>query len=111
MTNVRRLPGPIADVWEWQHDGACRGRDSASFAVTAVRTMGATPRRWAQVITPCAAWAERTHTRTVCTVIPLSSMEETTNNPDHYGVSGESVENSLRRRRVGRLSMTGTDDS
>jgi WhiB family redox-sensing transcriptional regulator len=31
MTNVRRLPGPIADIWEWQHEGACRGRDSAQF--------------------------------------------------------------------------------
>ena len=31
MANVRRLPGPIADVWEWQVDGLCRGRDSAQF--------------------------------------------------------------------------------
>lgn len=31
MANVRRLPGPIADVWEWQRFGACRGRDSAQF--------------------------------------------------------------------------------
>lgn len=31
MSTVRRLPGPIADEWEWQHRGACRGRDSAQF--------------------------------------------------------------------------------
>lgn len=31
MAHTRRLPGPIADVWEWQHQGACRGRDSAQF--------------------------------------------------------------------------------
>jgi WhiB family redox-sensing transcriptional regulator len=31
MANVRRLPGPIADVWEWQMEGLCRGRDSAQF--------------------------------------------------------------------------------
>ena len=31
MSNVRRLPGPIADVWDWQRLGACRGRDSAQF--------------------------------------------------------------------------------
>lgn len=31
MTNVSRLPGPIADVWDWQRNGACRGRDSAQF--------------------------------------------------------------------------------
>jgi WhiB family redox-sensing transcriptional regulator len=31
MTNVARLPGPIADVWDWQRLGSCRGRDSAQF--------------------------------------------------------------------------------
>ena len=31
MANVRRLPGPVADIWEWQVDGLCRGRDSAQF--------------------------------------------------------------------------------
>jgi WhiB family transcriptional regulator, redox-sensing transcriptional regulator len=31
MSNVRRLPGPIADSWDWQLRGLCRGRDSAQF--------------------------------------------------------------------------------
>jgi WhiB family redox-sensing transcriptional regulator len=31
MSNVSRLPGPSADVWDWQRFGACRGRDSAQF--------------------------------------------------------------------------------
>jgi len=31
MSNVRRLPGPVADVWDWQMAGLCRGRDSAQF--------------------------------------------------------------------------------
>jgi WhiB family redox-sensing transcriptional regulator len=31
MTNVARLPGPIADVWDWQLMGSCRGADSARF--------------------------------------------------------------------------------
>src|SRR3954469_11718548 len=31
MTNVTRLPGPIADIWDWQRMGLCRGRDSAQF--------------------------------------------------------------------------------
>ncbi|MBX6357000.1 MAG: WhiB family transcriptional regulator [Micromonosporaceae bacterium] len=31
MSNVRRLPGPVADSWDWQLRGACRGRDSAQF--------------------------------------------------------------------------------
>ncbi len=31
MSNVRRLPRPIADMWDWQRLGLCRGRDSAQF--------------------------------------------------------------------------------
>ncbi len=31
MTNVARLPGPIADVWDWQLLGSCRGQDSARY--------------------------------------------------------------------------------
>jgi WhiB family transcriptional regulator, redox-sensing transcriptional regulator len=31
MTNVTRLPGPVAEVWDWQRLGLCRGRDSAQF--------------------------------------------------------------------------------
>ncbi|HET6214710.1 MAG TPA: WhiB family transcriptional regulator [Micromonosporaceae bacterium] len=31
MANVRRLPGPVADIWDWQRHGACRGCDSAQF--------------------------------------------------------------------------------
>jgi WhiB family redox-sensing transcriptional regulator len=31
MSNVQRLPGPLADAWDWQMHGLCRGRDSAQF--------------------------------------------------------------------------------
>jgi WhiB family redox-sensing transcriptional regulator len=31
MPNLSRLPGPSADVWEWQRHGACRGRDTGQF--------------------------------------------------------------------------------
>lgn len=31
MTTARRLPSPLADLWDWQRHGACRGRDSAQF--------------------------------------------------------------------------------
>jgi WhiB family redox-sensing transcriptional regulator len=31
MANVQHLPGPIADIWEWQAIGLCRGHDSAQF--------------------------------------------------------------------------------
>jgi WhiB family redox-sensing transcriptional regulator len=31
MADIRRLPGPNADVWDWQLEGLCRGKDSALF--------------------------------------------------------------------------------
>jgi len=31
MTTVCRLPGPVADVWEWQFDGSCRSRNPDVF--------------------------------------------------------------------------------
>jgi WhiB family redox-sensing transcriptional regulator len=31
MTNVARLPGPIAEEWDWQLLGLCRGQDSGRF--------------------------------------------------------------------------------
>ncbi len=31
VTDVRRLPGPRADIWDWQRHAACRGMDSAFF--------------------------------------------------------------------------------
>ncbi len=31
MADTRRLPGPNADVWDWQLEGSCRGLDSAFF--------------------------------------------------------------------------------
>jgi WhiB family transcriptional regulator, redox-sensing transcriptional regulator len=31
MTDVRRLPGPGAEKWEWQLHGACRGENTELF--------------------------------------------------------------------------------
>lgn len=31
MADVSRLPGPLADWWDWQLHAACRGMDSAVF--------------------------------------------------------------------------------
>ncbi|MCP2165773.1 WhiB family transcriptional regulator [Goodfellowiella coeruleoviolacea] len=31
MADTRRLPGPNADIWDWQLRGSCRGMDSAFF--------------------------------------------------------------------------------
>ncbi len=31
MANLKRLPGPNADLWDWQLEAACRGLDSDVF--------------------------------------------------------------------------------
>jgi WhiB family redox-sensing transcriptional regulator len=31
MADMTRLPGPVADTWDWQRLGSCRGKDSALF--------------------------------------------------------------------------------
>jgi len=31
MADVSRLPGPNADIWDWQLRAACRGKDVAIF--------------------------------------------------------------------------------
>jgi len=31
MADIRRLPGPNADMWDWQLNAACRGLASSTF--------------------------------------------------------------------------------
>lgn len=31
MAEISRLPGPVADIWEWQLQGACREHDTDLF--------------------------------------------------------------------------------
>ena len=31
MSDFSRLPGPVADLWEWQYQGACRNLDTEQF--------------------------------------------------------------------------------
>jgi WhiB family transcriptional regulator, redox-sensing transcriptional regulator len=31
VADIRRLPGPVSDVWDWQMHGSCRGMDSGVF--------------------------------------------------------------------------------
>ena len=31
MADVRRLPGPVIEKWEWQLLGSCRGEDTSLF--------------------------------------------------------------------------------
>jgi WhiB family redox-sensing transcriptional regulator len=31
MADISRLPGPVADIWDWQLSGACRNADPDLF--------------------------------------------------------------------------------
>ena len=31
MAEISRLPGPVADLWDWQLEGACRDTDPTLF--------------------------------------------------------------------------------
>ena len=31
MADIRRLPTPVAEVWDWQVHGACRGENTSLF--------------------------------------------------------------------------------
>ncbi|GAB4080488.1 MULTISPECIES: WhiB family transcriptional regulator [Modestobacter] len=31
MADIRRLPNPVAEVWDWQLHGACRGESTSLF--------------------------------------------------------------------------------
>ncbi len=32
MAELSRLPQPIAEVWEWQYEGACRDKEPEMFS-------------------------------------------------------------------------------
>ncbi len=54
MADVTRLPGPNADFWDWQMEGACRGLDSSVFYHPDGERGQARERRIAQAKAVCA---------------------------------------------------------
>lgn len=66
MTDVSRLPAPVASSYEWQLQGACRGADAALFFLPEAARGSHKARREraakaicarCPVITPCAEFA------------------------------------------------------
>jgi WhiB family redox-sensing transcriptional regulator len=91
MTNVTRLPGPIADVWDWQRMGLCRGRDSAQFFHPDGERGASRGRREASAKNVCRACPVRAQ----CAAQALSTREP-------YGVWGGFTEaERLRLLTVG----------
>ncbi|GAA2004287.1 WhiB family redox-sensing transcriptional regulator [Nakamurella flavida] len=54
MADTRRLPGPNADLWDWQLDAACRGMASSYFFHPEGERGPARSRREAQAKIVCA---------------------------------------------------------
>lgn len=92
--NVRRLPRPVADVWEWQRLGACQGRDSAQFFHPDGERGSSRTRREAQAKAVCVACPVRAE----CAAHALSVREP-------YGVWGGFSESERLR-----LQATGWED-
>lgn len=94
MTSVQRLPTPVAEQWEWQRRGACRGRDSAQFFHPDGERGASRARREASAKAVCAGCPVRAE----CAAHALSVREP-------YGVWGGFSESE----RV-RLQETGCED-
>lgn len=77
MSNPRRLPRPIDDLWDWQRRGACRGRDSAQFFHPEGERGASRDRREARAKAVCASCPVRPE----CAAHALSIREP-------YGVWG-----------------------
>lgn len=86
MTAVRRLPAPVAEMWDWQRLGACRGRDSAQFFHSDGEHTGVRVRREATAKTVCA----RCPVRPECAAHALAVREP-------YGVWGGFAEGERLR--------------
>jgi WhiB family redox-sensing transcriptional regulator len=82
MSTVNRLPGPIADVWDWQRRGACRGRDTGQFFHPDGERGSSRARREASAKAVCV----RCPVRAECAAHALTVQEP-------YGVWGGFTEN------------------
>ena len=94
MTNVTRLPGPIADIWDWQRLGLCRGRDSAQFFHPDGERGASRSRREAAAKVVCGTCPVRAQ----CAAHALTTREP-------YGIWGGFTENERLR-----LLATGWED-
>ncbi|RKT54065.1 WhiB family transcriptional regulator [Saccharothrix australiensis] len=86
MPELSRLPQPVADSWDWQLKGLCRGMDSALFFHTPNERGAAREHREARAKAVCA----RCPVVTECRDHALA-VEET------YGIWGGLGESELRR--------------
>ena len=86
MADLSRLPGPIADVWEWQLSGSCRNLDTSVFFHPDAGTRAARHHRESAATAVCA----RCPVRAECAAHALTTGEL-------YGVWGGFTEAERRR--------------
>ncbi len=100
MADVSRLPNVVAEEWDWQLRGSCRGADSSLFFHTDNERGSARERRESRakaICQTCPVLAQcRTHAMAV---------------QEPYGIWGglgeiERRELFLRQRRAGRKTLT-----
>ncbi|MET8999393.1 WhiB family transcriptional regulator [Amycolatopsis sp. Hca4] len=100
MADVSRLPNVVAEEWDWQLHGSCRGADSSLFFHTDNERGSARERREARakaICQSCPVLAQcRTHAMTV---------------QEPYGIWGglgeiERRQLFLRQRRAARKTMS-----
>jgi WhiB family redox-sensing transcriptional regulator len=98
MADTRRLPGPNADLWDWQLKGLCRGMDSAFFFHPDGERGPARARREARAKAVC----ERCPVLTSCRKHALAVQEP-------YGIWGgmsESERDAVVKSRKRQLTIT-----
>jgi WhiB family redox-sensing transcriptional regulator len=90
MVNFARLPGPVADKWQWQLAAACRQADPRLFFRSNQERGPARRRREAAAVAVCASCPVMHQCRTHA----LSIRE-------NDGVWGGLTEDELKRARKG----------
>jgi WhiB family redox-sensing transcriptional regulator len=86
VSNFSRLPGPVADVWEWQMEGTCRTADASVFFCPDQTARSVRRRNEAAAKAVCA----RCPVRARCAAYALSTREP-------HGIWGGFTETERRR--------------
>lgn len=102
MTDLSRLPGPVLDIWDWQHSAACCGKDSDVF-FHPPRERG------------LARAARTERAKQICRSCPVivQCRQHALNVREPYGIWGGLDEDELRaaiRRRRSQCAIPGQSD-
>src|SRR4051795_11030135 len=108
MADIRRLPTPVAEVWDWQLHGACRGESTALFFHPDGERGPDRARRHAAAKAGCARWPghgaclrarRQAAAKAVCARCPVieSCLKHALSVREPYGVWGGMSEEERAR--------------